>query len=93
MAGAGGDYRAQVGEAAYHLISRQATKSLDEKLGSKDWRRLRGEWLNASRSAGPDFEKALLFSGNIPAAADYTDAMVLDDSEAGAPETTLCHAR
>ena len=93
MAGAGGDYRAQVGEAAYHLISRQATKSLDEKLGSKDWRRLRGEWLNASRSAGPDFEKALLFSGNIPAAADYTDAMVLDDSEAGAPETTLYHAR
>ena len=34
MAGAGGDYRAQVGEAAYHLISRQATKFLDEKLGS-----------------------------------------------------------
>ena len=28
-------------------------------MGSKDWKRLRGEWVNAARSAGPDFEMAL----------------------------------
>ena len=81
------------GQAAYYLISRQTTRPLDEKQGSKDWKRLRGELCNAARSAGVDFEKALLYQGNIPAAVDYTDDLVLDDTEAGAPASTLYHAR
>ena len=75
------------------LINQYSTKPLDEKIGAKDWTRLRLEWLNAAGAAGagPDFVVVLLYQGNIPAAADYTDAQVLDPTATGAPTETIVH--
>ena len=86
-------FRRQVGAAAMQLISHNAVTVLDEKIGAKDWTRLRLEWLNAAAAAGPDFVAALLYPNNIPAAADYTDAQVLDATETGAPTETIVHIR
>ena len=86
-------FRRQVGAAAMQLINNTSTKPLDEKIGAKDWTRLRLEWLNAAAAAGPDFVAALLYPQNIPAAADYTQAQVLDTTEAGAPTETIVHVR
>ena len=86
-------FRRQVGAAAMQLINQYSTKPLDEKIGAKDWARLRLEWLNAAGAAGPDFVAALLYQGNIPAAAHYTDAQVLDTTETGAPTETIVHVR
>ena len=85
--------RLAIAKAADSLASRSASKPLDEKLGAKDWLRVRTEWVADAEAAGQDFRKALLFEGNIARAADYADALVLDDTDAGAPGPQLKHVR
>ena len=85
--------RAAVAAAADSLQQRPASRPLDEKLGSKDWRRLRTEWFAEAAACGPDWTAALSFLGNIAPAADYTDDLVLLDSDAGAPGPLLKHVR
>ena len=74
--------RASVAATADSLISRPTSSPFDEKLGSKDWRRIRTEWFAEARAAGPAWIAALSFKSNIAAAPDYADALVLDDTAA-----------
>ena len=85
--------RARVVAAADNMNTRQISTKLDEKLGAKDWRRVRAELINEAEAAGPDFKAALLYRGNIPAGAVYTDRLVLIDDENGAPPLGLPQVR
>ncbi len=81
--------RLAVAKAADSLSSRCASKPLDEKLGAKDWLRVRTEWEADAEAAGQDFLKALKYTGNIERAADYADALVLVDTDQGAPGSVV----
>ena len=85
--------RKAVATAADSLSSRCASRPFDDKLGAKDWQRVRMEWMAEAESAGPDFLAALRYAGNISPAADYGDDLVLLDSDAGAPGPMLKHVR
>jgi len=86
--------RANVALTAQDLMNRpRISRMLDETNGCKDWKRVR-EWLvGEATAAGEDFKKALLFKGNLEAAPDYSDAMIIDDTGAGAPVETLPQLR
>ena len=85
--------RRAVAAAADAFSQRPASRPFDETLGAKDWRRLRAELVAEAASAGEDWRAAVNYVGNIAPAAVYNDALVLDNSDAGAPPPELKHTR
>ena len=85
--------RRSVTLASEEILKNSASAPLNEALGSKDWARLRREWLNAADAAGVDFRAALLYDGNIPEATPYDPANVLLDTAAGALAPSMVHVR
>ena len=84
--------RVQVAAAGGQLI-RTTLNIFQEKEGSAGYRRFREQLLREITSAGADFAAAALYTGNIPPPKDYDNALILDDSAAGAPAEPLYHIR